>query len=123
MDPVHLPPLRNDDDYDRAAQVVNKLAVQPEGSLWPEDQDRLDIFTELIAAYDAAHHRIDTSNLTPLDLLGYLMEQRGMTASDLGRLIGNRQSGHDILSGRRQLSKTHIRKLSEFFHVSPEAFF
>lgn len=116
-------PIRTEEDYDRAAAVVDQLAIQPEGSLSPEDQDRLEIFTELIAAYDAAHHRIDTSSLTPIDLLKHLMEQRDMSASDLGRLLGNRQTGSELLSGRRQLSKAHIRKLSEFFHLSPEAFF
>lgn len=116
-------PIRNDSDYDRAVEVVNILAVQPEGTLSPADQDRLDIFTELIAAYDAVHYRVETSHLTPIEMLRYLMEQRAMSASELGRLLGNRQTGHDLLSGRRQLSKTHVRKLSDFFHLSPEVFF
>ncbi|HAG80584.1 MAG TPA: transcriptional regulator, partial [Cyanobacteria bacterium UBA12227] len=28
-----------------------------------------------------------------------------------------------ILNGQRQLTATHIRKLADFFHVSPAAFF
>lgn len=46
-----------------------------------------------------------------------------MNASDLGRLLGNRQTGHAILSGQRPLSKRHISILSERFRLSPEAFF
>ena len=115
-------PIRTAADYDRAAQVVNKLATMPEGRLSREEQDRLDIFTELIAAYDAVHHRIGTGHLSPVEMVKYLMEQHGLNGSDLGRLLGNRQTGYDILNGRRQLSKAHIRKLAETFHVSPELF-
>jgi len=27
-----------------------------------------------------------------------------------------------VLNGKREFSKTHIRRLAEFFHVSPEVF-
>jgi antitoxin component HigA of HigAB toxin-antitoxin module len=43
----------------------------------------------------------------------------GMTASDLGRLLGNRALGAAILSGRRSLSKAHIKKLAGHFKVEP----
>ena len=42
-----------------------------------------------------------------------------MTASDLGRLLGNRTLGAAILAGRRNLSKAHIKKLAEHFKVEP----
>lgn len=115
-------PIRTNADYDRAVAVVNHLAVYPEGTLSPSDQDRLDIFTELIAAYDDAHFQFGRTRVPPIEMLKSLMEESGMTASDLGRLLGNRQTGHDILTGRRQLSKTHIRKLADHFHLSPEIF-
>ncbi len=58
----------------------------------------------------------------PLTTLKYLMDQNGMRATDLGRLLGNRGLASLILHGRRQLSKAHIRKLSEHFKVSPALF-
>jgi len=45
-----------------------------------------------------------------------------MTASDLGRLLGQRQLGATILRGDRKLSKTHIRRLAEHFHVDAGLF-
>jgi antitoxin component HigA of HigAB toxin-antitoxin module len=45
-----------------------------------------------------------------------------MNASDLGRLLGQRELGPKILNGARSLSKRHIRKLSEYFGVTADTF-
>ena len=65
---------------------------------------------------------MDDSQLTPLDALKALLAEHGMSASDLGRLLGNRTLGTPILSGRRALSKAHIKKLAEHFKVEPGLF-
>lgn len=51
------------------------------------------------------------------------MEESGMNANDLGKLLGHRQLGSAILRGERNPSKKHIKILSEHFHVSPANFF
>ena len=116
-------PIRTEEDYDRAVEVVNRLATHPEGTLPPSEQARLDIFSELIMAYDARHYAPHLSGATGLELLRFLVQEHGMSESDLGRLLGTRQTGHAILSGQRALSKRSIRILSEHFKLSPEAFF
>src|SRR5688500_18996295 len=113
-------PIRNEDDYDRATQVVEQLVLR--GDLTEAQQARLDIFTTLIAAWDKEHYAIDTSDLTPIMLLKSLMADHGMTASDLGRLLGNRSLGSLILSEKRSLSKANIKKLAEHFCMNPSAF-
>ena len=50
------------------------------------------------------------------------MEGHDMSASDLGRLLGNRELGPAILRGDRQLSKKHIQILSKHFAVSSDLF-
>ncbi len=62
------------------------------------------------------------TRLAPLAALKFLVAEHGMTASDLGRLLGNRTTGAAILSGRRSLSKTHIKKLAGHFKVQPGLF-
>jgi antitoxin component HigA of HigAB toxin-antitoxin module len=42
--------------------------------------------------------------------------------AELGRLLGNRALASLILNGHRQLSKSHIRKLADYFKVSPALF-
>jgi antitoxin component HigA of HigAB toxin-antitoxin module len=41
---------------------------------------------------------------------------------DPGKLIGSKANATLILKGQRELSKAHIRKLAEYFHVSPAVF-
>jgi len=43
-----------------------------------------------------------------VERLRYLVEQSDMSASDLGRLLGNRGLGSVLLAAKRELSKTHI---------------
>jgi antitoxin component HigA of HigAB toxin-antitoxin module len=51
-----------------------------------------------------------------------MLEEREMTASDLGWLLGNRALGSAILRGDRDLSKAHIRVLADYFKVSTDLF-
>lgn len=48
---------------------------------------------------------------TPLAALKFRMEQGGHTQADLARLIGSRSRAAEILSGKRSMSKAHIRLL------------
>jgi len=113
-------PIRNDEDYDRAMKVIEKLVLRDD--LTAAEEARLEIFSVLIEAYDQEHYPIDTSHITPIDMLKSLMGDHGMNASDLGRLLGNRSLGSLILNGKRQLSKAHIKKLCARFAMKPEAF-
>ena len=45
-----------------------------------------------------------------------------MTASDLGRMLGDRSLGSRVLNGRRRLSKEHIKILCGRFKVSADLF-
>jgi HTH-type transcriptional regulator / antitoxin HigA len=122
IDRFPLRPLRSERDYDAAVAVLDALAVRPEGSLHPGEQDYLDTLTMLVEAYDQEHHDLDTQPRDPLSVLKYLMQESGMTQADLGRLFGNRALASLILNGRRQLSKSHMRKLANHFKVSPALF-
>jgi antitoxin component HigA of HigAB toxin-antitoxin module len=90
--------------------------------LTPGQADYLYALSELVSAYEQSHHPIEDADLDAVEKLQYLLEESGMTASDLGRLLGNRQLGSAILRRERELSKTHIVKLCEHFKVSADLF-
>ena len=121
IDLFPLRPLRREQDYDAAVTILDTLAVRPEGSLDPGEQDYLDTLTMLVEAYDREHD-MGVEHRDPLTMLKYLMEESGLTRADLGRLLGNRALGSLILNGHRQLSKSHIRKLAQHFKISPALF-
>ncbi len=45
-----------------------------------------------------------------------------MNVSDLGKVLGNKTAASLVLSGKRELSKAHIRKLAARFKVDPGLF-
>ncbi len=57
------------------------------------------------------------------EILRQLLEQQGLSAADLSRLLdGSRNLGAMILRGERSLTLPHIRKLATHFKVGPELF-
>ena len=65
----------------------------------------------------------DTSDLSGLDSLKHLLQENGMNASDLARLLGVHASmGSKILRGERALTVDHLKKLASRFKVRPGLF-
>ncbi len=111
---MHLPrPLHDPVDHENALEVVMAMAGH---KLTKDQDDYVEIMSELIEKYER-EHVAPPPRSTPLERLKFLVEQAGMSASDLGRLLGSRGLGSVLLTGRRELSKSHIRTLSQHFHV------
>jgi len=115
---VHPPAAIHDDvAYENAMDLVNKLTSLPN----PTDGQLkyLDTLTILVERYEDETEGVEPKGVDALAVLRYLMEDRGMNASDLGRLLGDRSLGPKILGGDRALSKAHIKLLASHFKVSP----
>ena len=78
--------------------------------------------SQLIEAYEREAYPDVCEKATPIKTLKYLLEENDMSGSDLGRLLGNRTLGPALLSGRRKLSKTHIKILAGRFKVDASLF-
>ncbi len=115
-----LRPIHDDIEYDNAVGRLDLLAVLEERTA--DQEDYLETLSALVERYDDEHFAIDDSGITPIEVLRYLCEQNGLTASALGELLGNRSLGSKVLREERQLSKQHIRKLSDRFSVSSDLF-
>jgi HTH-type transcriptional regulator / antitoxin HigA len=50
------------------------------------------------------------------------MEQNDMNTADLGKILGNKTAASLVLSGKREMSKGHIRRLAARFKVEPGLF-
>ncbi len=122
IDTLPLRPLRTEQDYDAAAEMLDTLAVRAEGSLQRGEQDYFDTLTLLVEAYDR-DHVAPPKSCDPIEMLQHLMAESRLTQADLGRLLGNRALASLVLNRHRKLSKTHIRILADHFKVSPALFF
>ena len=112
--------IRDDVDYRSVQEVIDALTRLP--TLSPGQARYLETLTILFAAYEDGRHPIDASGVTPLDVLRALVREHGMTASDLGRLLGERSLGSKVLTGGRTLSKANVRTLADHFGVSADLF-
>jgi len=63
------------------------------------------------------------SAATPLGSLHSLMDAADLKQTDMLGIFGTKSVASEVLSGKRDLSKTHIQRLAARFHVSPEVFF
>jgi antitoxin component HigA of HigAB toxin-antitoxin module len=112
-------PVHDDTDLANATEMIDRLAGHDLNS---DQEDYLEALSTFVEVYEHHRYPMDDSRITPLETLKFLLSEHGMTASDLGRLLGNRTLGAAILRGERGLSKTHIRKLAEHFKVQPGLF-
>jgi antitoxin component HigA of HigAB toxin-antitoxin module len=80
--------LRSERDLDRATKIANELAVRGNLSRW--EHDYLDVLSDLIEAYEAAHHRI--SDLSGPEMLRHLLTERGISQASAARVPGSTQS-------------------------------
>jgi HTH-type transcriptional regulator/antitoxin HigA len=86
----------------------------------PEQKTLADLLTKLIEDYDDRHPALP--ELRPHQMIAFLMEQKGLKQADLLGVFGTRSVASDVITGKREPSKAHIRKLAEFFHLSAELF-
>ncbi|MDG4595796.1 MAG: helix-turn-helix domain-containing protein [Candidatus Contendobacter sp.] len=80
----------------------------------------VDILSDQISAYEAEHYPPPVA--MGIAALRFLMDEHGLTQSDFKQEIGSQGVVSEILNGHRKLNLTHIKKLAERFHLSPETF-
>jgi HTH-type transcriptional regulator/antitoxin HigA len=78
-----------------------------------------ELLEQLVKVYD---NRIELPKPPPDDMIRYLMEEQGLKQADLVPIFGAPSIASDVINGKREPSKAHIRKAAEFFHISPAAF-
>ena len=77
--------------------------------------------TLLIEDFEEKRYQLPRSK--PLDVLRFLMDQHGLLQKDLTDIFATPSIVSEVLSGKRELNKDHIRRLAARFCVSPELFF
>jgi HTH-type transcriptional regulator/antitoxin HigA len=108
--------LRTAAEFNAAVAEIDRLLdLDPQPST--DAYDRLELLSVLVEDYEARHHPIDTSDLTPQDVVDFMLEQRGMSRADLAPLMGGRSRVSDFFNGRRALSKGQIEALREHLGI------
>ncbi len=101
-----LRPLHDQTEADNATEIIDAMAGH---DLTADQEDYFDVLSTLIEEYENEHDPVVLSARKPVANLRRLMADHGMTASDLGRVLGNRTLGSKILRGERRLSIGNIK--------------
>ena len=111
--------VRNEREYNAAVKRMNELLDQIGTNEKHPLYGLLDTLGTLIHAYEEEHFPIPES--TGAEILRFLMDENGMTQSDLSE-IGSQGVVSEILNGKRELNIRQVRVLAKKFKVSPAAF-
>jgi HTH-type transcriptional regulator/antitoxin HigA len=80
----------------------------------------LDLVGDLVAAWESRMHPVPDA--PPREVLRLLMEQNGLTQSDLRAELGGQPVVSAVLSGKRKINSRQAKALAARFRVSPAAF-
>jgi HTH-type transcriptional regulator/antitoxin HigA len=119
---INIAPLltvRNEREYNAAVKRMNELLDEIGTNEKHPLYSLLDTLGTLIHAYEVEHFPMPESK--GADVLRSLMEEHGLTQSDLPE-VGSQGVISEILHGKRELNIRQIRVLANKFKVSPAAF-
>ncbi|MDF9828642.1 HTH-type transcriptional regulator/antitoxin HigA [Ereboglobus sp. PH5-10] len=116
---IHMPrPIHDEADYNNTVEMVDMLAGH---DLTPDQEDYLVILAGLIETYEKEH--VKESLPKNANVLGYLMQEHGITGDGLARILGiDRSTAYRLVKGERNLTVPHIKTLAKHFNISTEAF-
>ncbi|MFY9528377.1 MAG: helix-turn-helix domain-containing protein [Candidatus Acidiferrales bacterium] len=90
-------------------------------TLTPAEKELAELLTLLIEDFEEKQYQL--ARTKPLKVLRLLMDEHGLKQKDLVDVFGTPSIVSEVLNGKRELNKDHIKRLSTRFHVSPELFF
>ncbi|MFW5758509.1 MAG: helix-turn-helix domain-containing protein [Bacteroidota bacterium] len=115
MNPLQYTIIKDEEQYKRYCDILENLISQN------KNQDEIDLLTLLIEKWDNEHDTFNDAD--PIELLKALMNDNNLRAKDLVEILNlSKGTISKILNYQKGLSKDTIRKLSDYFKVSQEAF-
>jgi HTH-type transcriptional regulator / antitoxin HigA len=115
MNPLKYTVIKNKGQYYQYCDILEELILQD------KNQDEIELLTLLIEKWDNENHTFKDSD--PVELLTSLMDEHNLKAKDLVSILElSKGTISKILNYQKGFSKETIRKLSDYFKVSQEAF-
>ena len=111
--------IRSDEELEAYTAALFDLTAKDRRTR--ADEEAIELLTLLIETYESQRYPVPDAG--PVEVLRYLMERNGLYQRDLAEQLGSESTVSLVLSGRRQLTREHIARLSERFHVVPSVFF
>lgn len=108
--------IHNDQEYERAVELVDQIWAAKEGSY---DYNCFEVLTELIDAYERKRWPMDFPD--PVEAINFYMNQKSLDLKDFGLVLGSIQIADDILNRKTPLSLEMIWKICTKWEIPAEA--
>lgn len=109
-------PIKTERDYQKALKEIEKLwdakPNTPKG-------DRLEVLVTLVEAYEQKHYKVEPPD--PVEAIKFRMEQLGLRASDLAKILGGRSRVSEVLNRKRKLTVDMMRSLRKRLDIPAES--
>ena len=109
-----IKPIRTEADYLSAIKELDSIFDAKKST---KQWDKLEILSILIENYEKKHHHIEAPD--PIEAIKFRMEQLGLEAKDLEKVLWYKSRVSEILHRKRKLSLQMIRNLSKELKISP----
>ncbi len=111
--------IETEEENEACIRLLEKLDGRSE-QLTAAEKKLAELLTLLIEDFEERHYKLKPA--APQEAVLELMRANGLKQKDLVGVFRTASIVSEVLSGKRALSKEHIRRLSDRFHVSPEVF-
>jgi HTH-type transcriptional regulator/antitoxin HigA len=108
-------PVKTEKDYRKALQRIDGLMDAAPNT---QAGDELDVLATLVEAYERDHFAINSPD--PVEAILFRMEQMGLDRKALEPYLGGRSRVSEVLTRKRRLSITQIRKLHDGLNIPLE---
>ena len=114
---VMIGPIKNNEQYDRYLGRIYEL-TQADMAPDSKESDELEVLSILVKDYENVHFPVPKPS--PLEAIRFRLEQMGISEKELSEILGYRSRKSEILSGKRKLNLSMIRRLNEKLHIPAE---
>lgn len=113
--------IESDAEYNRIEEIFNRLSSKGEDNLSLEENRLFGLLANLLEDYESRTLE-PIPDLSPRELLSVLMRENNLKQSDLTEIFGTQSVVSEVLNGKREITKTQAKALSEKFAMRIEAF-
>jgi HTH-type transcriptional regulator/antitoxin HigA len=113
-----LKPIRNEKDYQEALEEASFYFDRPP-AVGSKKGNRFEILLMLIEAYEHSNYPIEPPD--PIEAIKFRMEQANLKPKDLKPMIGELNRVYEVLSKKRRLTLSMIRRLHDGLGIPAES--
>ena len=107
--------LRNEAEYTAAVAEIDQL-LDSDPPPHSEAYERLEFLSVLVHAYEEAHFPLEQLT-TPQYVVSFMLEQKGLSQTDLAQWLGGERPMQTFLQGASSLSLPQIERLREHLGI------